>query len=56
MFEPTKVEANVRLERTIKLREEEQKGRAYNIVSGMDEGHEKWLQSYGLKQTKQGTL
>ena len=37
----------VKLERTIKLRDEEQKGKRFNIINGQDEGQSKWIKAYG---------
>jgi len=36
----------IKLERVLKLREEEQKGRAYNIISGVEETLSKWINGF----------
>ena len=36
----------IKLERAVKLREEEQKGKRYNIINGTDESEKKWIDGF----------
>ncbi|CDW71374.1 UNKNOWN [Stylonychia lemnae] len=44
---------NVRIERTIKLREEDQKGKQFNILNGLSATHDQWLGAYKGQQISQ---
>lgn len=41
----------IKIERAYKLREEEQKGRQFNIINGQDESPKKWVDSFGAQAT-----
>ena len=36
----------IKVERAFKIREEEQKGRQFNIINGQDESPQKWIKAF----------
>lgn len=39
----------IKIERAFKLRQEEQKGRQFNIINGQDESPKRWIPSFGAQ-------
>ena len=50
-FNAISQEKPIRLERTLRLREEETKGKQYNIINGLAQTHEQWIGAYGASKS-----